>query len=114
MSKENLGRDISGAVDFSLPQCSEGANVLLTANTESTYVAPAGYNRAFLSYSVGTNVWFDINTSINIPSTNSFATNTAELNPSIRQLNPTFPQTLHFKSDTAAYVQIRFDKGSPI
>ena len=111
MSRETLGRDINGAVDFSLPYCVSGANTTLAANTEQTVTTPPGFNRAFFSFALGTNVFFDVNKTVALPGS-SFVSSTAELNPGVRQININGGEVLHFISDTASYVQIRFDQGS--
>lgn len=111
MSEESLGRDVRGAVDFSLPYCISGASTTLTANVEQTVTTPPNFNRAFFSYSLGTNVFFDVGKAVALPG-GSFASSTAELNPGVRQISDNGGEVLHFISDTNAYVQIRFDKGS--
>ena len=109
---ENLGKDLNGTVDFSLPSCTQGSSTLLTANFAQSITTPAGYNRVFLSYAVGTNVFYGFNVTAAIP-TGSFVSSTVELNPSVRQINDIGGDVLSFISDTASYVQIRFDKGAP-
>jgi hypothetical protein len=110
MAQETLGRDINGAVDFSLPYCISGASTTLAANTEQTFTTPPGFNRAFFSYSLGTNVFFDVGKTVTLPG-GSFASSTAELNPGVRQISNNGGEAFHFISDTTAYVQIRFDQG---
>lgn len=111
MSRETLGRDINGAVDFSLPKCIAGAYTTLTGGAEQTVTTPPNFNRAFFSFALGTNVFYDINKTVALP-TGSFASSTAELNPGVRQIDINGGEVLHFISDTASYVQIRFDQGS--
>ncbi len=109
---ENLGKDLNGNVDYSLPGCTLGSSVTLVANTEKTVTTPSGFNRAFFAYAVGTNVFYGFNTTAVLPGS-SFADSTVELNPSARQINEGGGDTLHFICATASYVQIRFDRGAP-
>jgi hypothetical protein len=111
MSKETLGTDINGKVDFSLPKPTRCRDVILAASTVKTVTAPANYNRAFLSYAVGTNVWVTFDGSAPVVPVGD-ADSTQELNPSVRQLNITGGDTLKFISDSASYVSIRWDTGS--
>lgn len=109
MPLENLGKDIKGTCDFSLNFPDAGAYTTLAANTEQTYTVPDGYNRAFFSYAVGTNVFVGVgSSSITVPS-GSFASSTTELNPSVRQVLG--GQTLRFICPTTSYVQISFRRG---
>lgn len=111
MSKEVLGTDINGKVDFSLPKCVAGTYTTLAADVEQTVTTPPHFNRAFFSFSLGTNVFVDIDNSVALPGS-SFASSTAELNPGVRQIDINGGQVLHFRSDTTAYVQIRYDLGA--
>lgn len=113
MALENLGTDINGRPDFSLDAPIACANVLLTASTPSTITVPVdnnNYNRAFFSFTPGTNVWVTMDGSIPSIPNGTPATNTQELNPSIRKVIT--GQTLKFISDTASYVNVRFDRGA--
>lgn len=111
MSKETLGTDVNGKVDFSLPYCVSGAYTTLTGGVEQTVTTPPNFNRAFFSFSLGTNVFFDVGKTVALP-TGSFASSTAELNPGVRQININGGEVLHFISDTTAYVQVRYDLGA--
>lgn len=110
MAQEMLGRDINGKVDFSLPKPVSCAGTTLTANIAQTFTAPANFNRAFFSYSVGTNVFVAIDDTAAVFG-GSVAATTSELNPSIRQLNMEGGQTISVISPTTAYVGIRYDLG---
>lgn len=111
MAKETLGRDFNGITDYSLPFPVAGTYATLAANTEQTITTPPNFNRVFFSYSVGTNVFVGIgDVSITIPS-GSFVASTTELNPMIRQISVKGGETLRFISDSAAYVQVRYDMG---
>lgn len=112
MSIEMLGRDINGAVDYSLrfPADGESATFALSAGVETTVTIPAGtYNRAFFSFAVGTNVWVETGSDpITVP-TGTVAFGKKELNPGVRQVAP--GQVLRFICDTTSYVQVAFRQG---
>jgi len=111
MAKENLGTDINGRVDFSLPPPVSCYDIALTASTVATMTTPANYNRAFFSFYLGTNVWATMDGSAPVVPVSPGAS-TQELNPSVRQIKIAGGQTLKFISDTASYVNIRFDIGA--
>jgi hypothetical protein len=78
-ARELFGRDVSGVSDYTLPfpvigQCTY---TTLAANVEQTVTTPAGYNRAFFSYSSGANVFVNLNATAAAPS-GSFAATTWE------------------------------------
>lgn len=109
--KETLGRDINGTVDYTLPLPGKCYDSPLSVNTIASTTTPSGYNRAFFSYAVGTNVWVTYDGSAPvIPA--SAGNSTQELNPAGRQIAITGGQTLKFISDTASFVNIRYDIGS--
>lgn len=108
MPKETIGTDINGRPDFSLDFPDVGTSTGLTANVEQTVTVPAYYNRAFFSYSVGTNVFVNLNATAAAPG-GSFASTTTELNPSVRKVKG--GDVLHVISPTNAYVQISFRQG---
>jgi hypothetical protein len=110
MSQELLGRDMAGAVDFSLAAPVICHDDKLVANTVSTVTCPAGFNRAFLSYAVGTNVWMTMDGSSPVVPSGPI-TSTQELYPSVRRILNDGTQVLKFISDTASYLNIRFDQG---
>lgn len=113
MADEILGTDVRGNVDYSLPKMSSGAgtSTTLAATVAQTFTTPGNFNRAFFSYSVGTNVFVAIDATATIPGPAVAATN-SELNPAARQIKVTGGQTISVISDTAAYVSIRYDRGS--
>jgi hypothetical protein len=112
MSKETLGKDINGAIDFTLPFPISGARTTLAPSVEQTFAAPAGFNRVYFTFSPGTSVFVGMgSTPISVPS-GSFVSSTIEQNPAGRQLSGNGTETLRFISDTAAYVTMRFDSGS--
>ena len=111
MSQERLGRDVSGAVDFSLPAPISCEDALLAPAAVVSITAPLNFNRAFFSYSPGTNVWVTLDGTAPVVPV-STGSSTQELNPAIRQLNANVAQTIKLISDTAAYVSIRFDLGT--
>jgi hypothetical protein len=107
MAQENLGTDINGEVDFSLDPPVSCYDVALAATTVVTVSTPVNFNRAFLGYAVGTNVWMTMDGSAPVvPSTGAFTKQ--ELNPAIRKISMS-GQTLKFISDSASSVNIRFD-----
>lgn len=111
MGKEVLGTDINGKVDYSLPKPTACRDVILAAGVAKTVTAPANFNRAFMAYGVGTNVWvtFDGSTPV-VPA--SDANSTQELIPSARQINFNGGDVLKFISDSASWVNIRWDAGA--
>lgn len=111
MAQEALGTDINSRVDFSLPPMTAGAGTTLAANTAQSFTTPAGFNRAFFSYSVGTDVFVAIDDTAAIFGATVAAT-TSELCPAIRQIDIAGGQTISVKSPTVAYVGIRYDLGS--
>jgi hypothetical protein len=112
MAQEILGTDINGKVDFSLPKMESGAGTTLAADVAQTFTTPPNFNRAFFSYSVGTNVFVAIDNTAAEFGVTPEVTN-SELNPSIRQLNIEGGQTISVISPTTAYVGIRYDLGQP-
>lgn len=111
MSKENLGTDINGRVDFSLASPIRCDDIPLSDSVVNSVTAPAGFNRAFLSYAVGTNVWITFDGTVPaIPISNTVSTQ--ELNPSVRQLSGSGTQVIKLISDSASYVNIRYDQGA--
>lgn len=111
MAKEIIGTDINGKVDYSLPPPVRCRDIILAANVVSSATTPANFNRAFLSYAVGTNVWvtYDGTTPV-VPSMD--IDSTQELVPAVRQINVNGGVTLKFISDSASYVNIRYDLGA--
>lgn len=110
IAKENLGTDANGKVDFSIAFPQAGTSTTLAAGVEQTVTVPSGYNRAFFSYSVGTNVFVSTGSvAAEVPGA-AFATTNTELNPSVRQVLG--GETLRFISPTVAYVQISFRTGA--
>lgn len=110
MSQEVLGKDVTGEVDFSLPKPISCWDEPLVATVVSTITTPAGFNRAFFSFAVGTNVWatYDGTTPV-IPVTG--AATKQELNPGIRQININGGDIIKVISDTASFINIRYDQG---
>lgn len=111
MSKEVLGTDINGAIDFSLPKMVAGAGTTLAPSVAQTFTTPPNFNRAFFSFAVGTNVFVAIDDTAEIFGGSPAAT-TSELNPGVRQLNINGGQTISVISDSASYVGIRYDLGT--
>lgn len=107
--KELLGRDIGGQVDFSLPPPSACYDIALAENAAAAIVAPVNFNRAFFSFAIGTNNWVTLDGSAPIVPSSGAAT-TQELNPAVRQIS-TGGQTIKIISDTASFVNVRFDTG---
>lgn len=118
MSVELLGKDYSGQyIDYSLPPPVLCQDIALAANTVTTVTVPAVtagalFNRAFFSYSPGVNVWVTLNgTAPVVPPAASSNSSTQELLPGIRQIPGNGTAQIKLISDTAAYVNIRFDMG---
>lgn len=111
MAKEALGTDVNGKVDFSLAAPVSCRDLALAANVISSATTPPNFNRAFISYAVGTNVWMTMDGSNPIVPSTTHAT-TQELLPSIRQLDIDGGETLKFISDSASFVNIRYDLGA--
>lgn len=111
MALENLGTDINGRIDFTLDAPVACWDIPLTPDAVMTVTSPAGFNRVFFSYAVGTNVWVTMNGTTPVVPSTSIAS-TQELLPSGRKINVNGGQTLKFISDTASYVNVRFDQGS--
>lgn len=108
MALLSIGKDINGAVDFSLPAPVMTWDGVLAANVVTTMTTPPNFNRAFFSYAVGTNVWVTLDGSAPVvPASDDFSKQ--ELNPSIRQILIAGGQTIKMISDTASHVNIRFD-----
>ena len=110
MALENLGTDINGKVDFTLPTPVSCYDIPLAANTVDSAVTPANFNRAYISYAPGTNVWVTYDGSTPVKPV-AKGPSTQELLPSGRQINIDGGQTLKFISDTTSYVNIRYDVG---
>lgn len=111
MSKETLGTDVKGNVDFTLPVPVRCRDVVLAAGVVSTATSPANFNRAFFSYAVGTNVWVTLDGSTPaVPVADGDSTQ--ELIPSGRQISFEGGQTIKMISDTASIVNIRYDQGT--
>jgi len=112
MAKETLGTDLNNKVDYSLPAPVACYDIALTASMVATVTTPANYNRVFFSFGIGTNVWVTMDgTNPVVPSTGAFTTQ--ELNPASRQIKYSGGQSLKFISDSASYVNIRYDLGAP-
>lgn len=110
MASEMIGKDINGVADFSLPAPVMTWDAFLSANTVVSMTTPANFNRAFFSYAIGTNVWITLDgSSPVVPASPAFSKQ--ELNPAIRQIVIQGGQTIKMISDTASYVNIRFDQG---
>lgn len=112
MAKELIGKDVQGVADYSLPFPVGAVWFQLTQNVEETVTTPPNFNRAFFSFSVGSNVFVSIGSNaMSLPPPASPTTTTIELNPSCRQISIEGGQTLRFISDSNAYVNIRYDLG---
>lgn len=110
MAQENLGTDVNGKIDFSLDGPIVCDTIPLQENTVATVSTPPNFNRAFFSYSPGINVFVTLDGSTpSFPI--SITRNTQELNPSIRKINEE-SQSIKVISDTAGWVNIRYDLGS--
>lgn len=109
--KENIGTDINGRVDYTLPRPIACWDIPLTANVVGTVTAPPGFNRAFFGYSLGSNVWVTLDGSTPVVPASSSAS-TQELLPAGRQIINDGTQVIKFISDTTAIVNIRFDQGT--
>lgn len=110
MSQELLGRDKSGAVDYTLAACISGWSDPLTANVVVTTTTPAGFNRVYFSAAIGTNIWVTMDGST--PSATASGASTQELNPGGRYMSINGGTTLKIVSDTASAVTLRYDIGS--
>jgi len=110
---EVLGRDAAGRTDFSLPTTRAGQcwDAPLVESEVLSITTPVGYNRAFFSYGIGTNVWVTYDGSTPVIPVSSGAS-TQEKEPAVRQIDPAGGQTLQFISDSASYVNIRYDLGT--
>jgi hypothetical protein len=111
ITKETLGTDINGKVDFSLPKMSYGQGTTLAAGVAQTFTTPANFNRVFFSYSVGTDVFVAIDNTAAVFG-GAVANTTSELNPAVRQLSIAGGQTISVISPAAAYVGLRYDIGA--
>lgn len=101
-TKFNLTKDISGYNGFGIAFSQDGKATSLAANTEQHFVVPANYPNwiAIFSFTPGSNIWVDGINTATVPTT-SFASSTAELNPSARAVSA--GQTLSFiTADTSA------------
>lgn len=109
MSQEILGKDINGAIDYTLPVPTVNAcwNQLLTANTVATITVPPNFNRAFFVGQPGANFWvtYDGSNPV-VPSTGAFSSQ--EYLPGGRQISITGTQQIKMISDTAPQISIRF------
>jgi hypothetical protein len=111
MASETLGTDINGKVDFTLPKPVNCWNEALAASTVVTIPTPPNFNRAFFSFAIGTNVWVTYDGSAPVVPTTG-ATNTQELNPAGRQINMNGTDVIKEISDTASFINVRFDVGA--
>lgn len=111
MAKETLGTDINGRVDFSLPKAARTRDELLAENVVIAITTPANFNRAFFNYAVGTNVWVTLDGSVPVVPSGGID-GTQELNPSIRQIDIGGGQLIKVVSDSASFVNIRYDVGA--
>lgn len=111
MTQWLIGRDASGAVDYSLEFCDSNQYIELTASTESTLAVPTTLNyskfRAVFGYTPGGSVWVSNgDATLTLPTT-SFTATEAQLNPPVRTVNR--GETLHFISgDTGTCVGVSF------
>ena len=110
MSKEVLGTDINGKVDFSLPKMISGQDTTLAALTAQTFTTPPGFNRVSFSCSVGTDIFVSFVETASIPGA-SVATTTSELNPARRKINIDGGESISVISRTVSDVQLRYDLG---
>lgn len=111
MAKEILGTDLNGKVDYSLPPPAICRDVVLAANVVSTTTAPLNFNRAFFSYAVGTNVWVTLDGTTPVKPVGD-SNSTQELNPGVRQIDMNSATTIKMISDSASWVNIRYDLGA--
>lgn len=110
MSIEMLGKDNAGSVDFTLAGPVACFDAPLVANTVLTTTSPPNFNRAFFSFSVGTNVWVTLDGTAPVKPVSAGAS-TQELLPSGRQINISGSQVIKCISDTTGWVNIRYDLG---
>lgn len=109
IATEILGRDSSGAVDYTLPGAKSCYDVVLSASTVATVTTPAGYNRVFFSYAPGLPVWVTLDGSTPaVPSVSGASTQ--ELIPGGRQINVN-GQTIKLISNASTYVNLRYETG---
>jgi hypothetical protein len=100
-----LDKDINNNVTYIIGFSPIGFTVNLAPSVAQSLVVPPNMVKAIFSYSVGTNVFVNINTAATIP-TGAFTATTEDINPQGRYVVP--GSTLSFISDTAAYVKVSF------
>lgn len=111
MSREILGTDMNGRVDYSLPTPIMCDAIPLTSGTINSVTTPPNFNRAYFSPGVGANVWVTFDgTDPVIPSENTRCAQ--ELNPNGRKLNIDGGQTIKMICDISTVVGIRYDLGA--
>ena len=107
-SNLKIDKDDASIPTYGIDFCDQGSQVALAAATELTLTVPLDRRTALFQYSVGTNVFIledDGSGSVTIPG-GAFTSTEADLNPIVRNVTP--GQTLHFISDTPAFVKISF------
>lgn len=111
MSKEVIGTDINGHLDYTLPKPVKCRDEILAASTVVTVTTPPNFNRAFFSYAVGTNVWVTYDGSAPVVPVGG-ADSTQELNPAGRQIDTNGGESIKAISDVASFLNIRWDVGA--
>jgi len=82
-----MTRDINGYNGFGIPFSYDGFATSLAANVAQSVTVPSNYEYwiAIFSYTPGSNIWVDGTTTAAVPGA-AFASTTARLNPSARQV----------------------------
>lgn len=88
MMQSILGRDITGAVNYSLSPSENKKSATLEINNEETFTVPstAPFWDVFFSIQPGSSIWVAYGATAEVPAGATFADTTSELNPTIRRL----------------------------
>jgi hypothetical protein len=111
MAVETLGVDTNGKVDFSLPLATAGGNIELTeAGGAKSFTTPANYNRIFLTYTPGVDVFVAFNGETPaLPTSTVTNTVSQEQNPAGRQILYAGGQVITMIANATVNVSWRFD-----
>ena len=106
MKKLILGTDANGKVDYGIPfvDLSDGHSISMAAAATATLTVPSEATKALIQIQPGATVW--VGPSAITGPTASFATQDADINPTLRDVQDV--STLHFLAVDAAEIKVSF------